>query len=101
MTGRCRPFWSQHFLEKNIMLLRLAFRRIIAGILVLFAITYVAYFTQDIAARQRALQPAPAGEVAVQAWGQTLDVWKGISRGDLGHTRAARARALHKGSCCR
>lgn len=66
------------------MLLRLAFRRIIAGILVLFAITYVAYFTQDIAARQRALQPAPAGEVAVQAWGQTVGVWTAIFRGDLG-----------------
>lgn len=66
------------------MLARFALRRIVAAIAVLFAITYVAYFTQDLAMRQRLLQPAPVGEVARQAWGQTLTLWQGIPRGDLG-----------------
>ena len=66
------------------MLLRFVARRIVAGILVLFAITYVAYFTQDIAMQKRLLRPAPAGEIAAMAWGQTLEMWKGIPRGDLG-----------------
>ncbi len=72
------------------MLTRFVLRRIVAAIVVLFAITYVAYFTQDLAMRQRLLQPAPIGEVAQQAWGQTLALWDGIPRGDLGeYTRVS------------
>lgn len=66
------------------MLARFALRRILAGIIVLFAITYVAYFTQDIAMRQRLLQPVAIGDIARQAWAQTTTLWAGIPRGDLG-----------------
>jgi len=66
------------------MLARFVIRRIIAGIVVLFAITYFAFFAQDVAMRQRRFQPAPLGAVAAEAWHQTATMWKGIAAGDLG-----------------
>lgn len=79
------------------MLARFALRRIVAGILVLFAITYVAYFTQDIAMRQRLLEPVSVGEIAQTAWGQTVDMWKGIPRGDLGEYTRMTGFSLRQG----
>ncbi len=79
------------------MLARFALRRIVAGILVLFAITYVAYFTQDLAMRQRLLKPAPVGEVAQQAWTQALTLWKGIPRGDWGEYTRSTGYMLRQG----
>ncbi len=79
------------------MLARFALRRIIAGIVVLFAITYVAYFTQDIAMGQRLLQPVSVGQIAQTAWGQTVEMWKGIPRGDLGEYTRMTGFSLRQG----
>ncbi|GAB4408411.1 MAG: hypothetical protein Kow00123_21470 [Anaerolineales bacterium] len=79
------------------MLTRFVLRRVAAAIVVLFAITYVAYFTQDMAMRQRLLQPAPIGEVAQTAWGQTITLWEGIPRGDWGEYTRTTGYMLRQG----
>ncbi|MBN1399242.1 MAG: ABC transporter permease subunit, partial [Anaerolineae bacterium] len=63
---------------------RYLLRRLISGLLVLLAITYVSYLAQEWAFRSRANLPAPLTEVAGQALRESLDTWRRLPQGDLG-----------------
>ena len=68
-------------------MIRLALRRIAAGIVILVAISYVSLLAQNFAMRTRRNLPAPLGEVTQEALRATIQVWKGLPRGDLGDYR--------------
>jgi ABC-type dipeptide/oligopeptide/nickel transport system permease subunit len=66
-------------------MLRFLARRLISGLLVLLAITFVAFLTQDVALRSRSNQPAPVGQVLQEAARDAVTLWRRLPTGDLGH----------------
>jgi len=63
---------------------RFTIRRIFSAILVLLAITFVSFLTQEFALRTRYGQPAPLGEVASQTFESSVNLWKRLPRGEIG-----------------
>ena len=65
-------------------MIRFVLRRLLAGLVVLLAISYLSFFTQDLALRTRTKAAVPTATVAVQAWHDTTQLWQAMARGDFG-----------------
>ena len=71
-------------------MVRHIFRRLLAAIVVLVAISYLSFFAQDLSLRARTHDSTPTGEVLGIAARQTGELWGNLAQGDLGSVVVAR-----------
>ncbi|MCD6519420.1 MAG: hypothetical protein J7M05_05810, partial [Anaerolineae bacterium] len=65
-------------------MLRFVLRRVLLALAVLLLISYVSFFTQDLAIQARLGQAMPPGQVAKQALHDTFQLWRDLAHGKLG-----------------